>query len=268
VILDVEKIIIPTRLRPVDPLHVVVIAASIAECGLLNPVTVRVGIDGTYVLVAGAHRLEAVRKLKQATIEASIVECDEDGAKLTEIDENLARRELGALDRAIFLAERKKIYLRMFPEAAPGRARKKQAGQHGRLSFARDVERRTGLSERTTNRAIELCATLAPEAIELLRLSPIADNSAQLKALAKLPADQQVEVARAIFAKGLKTIRAGRADAGLIPRRKTDRDDVGYRKFLGLWLRGSKKLRAEMIRYVREQDEYRALVAKASKGGR
>ena len=53
-----------------------------------------------HALVAGWHRLEAVRKLKHDAIRAEIREgMDDDAAELAEIDENLVRAELSSADR-------------------------------------------------------------------------------------------------------------------------------------------------------------------------
>jgi ParB/RepB/Spo0J family partition protein len=69
----VEEIYIPQKLRSaLDPDKVRELAESILENGLLTPIQVRRD-DNRYVLVAGAHRLEAVRALGEKTVDALIV---------------------------------------------------------------------------------------------------------------------------------------------------------------------------------------------------
>jgi ParB-like chromosome segregation protein Spo0J len=68
-----DEIYVPVKLRaPFDPQKVEAIANSIIENGLQTPIQVRLDKD-RYVLVTGLHRLEAVRLLGEATIQAFIV---------------------------------------------------------------------------------------------------------------------------------------------------------------------------------------------------
>ena len=104
------------RLRPVDPLTVDAYAA-IAEqrineglSPLIQPIIVRPTGVG-YKLISGAHRLEVLRAIgrKELIVGDDVViraESD-DGARDSEIFENLADAGLTALDRAIFLSEAK-----------------------------------------------------------------------------------------------------------------------------------------------------------------
>ena len=129
---QLAQIRVADRLRLVlDEATVATIAGSMAELGLQSPVLLRpwraAGSDawgredaGLFALVAGAHRLDAARRLGWAHIEALIVEGTPDEVRLIEIDENLARAELTVLDRARFLAARKRIYLRLHPERRRG----------------------------------------------------------------------------------------------------------------------------------------------------
>ena len=76
-------------------------------------------------LVAGWHRLEATRQLKHDTIRAVVLEgLDADAALLTEIDENLVRADLSPAERAIHLAERKRLYEKLHPQTKHGGDRK------------------------------------------------------------------------------------------------------------------------------------------------
>jgi ParB-like chromosome segregation protein Spo0J len=59
-------------------------------------------------LIAGRHRLEAVRSLGWSEILATVVAFDDVDRMLAEIDENLIRNDLSDLERSEHLAERKR----------------------------------------------------------------------------------------------------------------------------------------------------------------
>ena len=78
------------------------LAQSIREHGLLNPITVRKNLGGEgYIVVAGARRFEAHRRLNQERIEAIILR-DADAKKIYEIQliENLQREDLSPFEEA------------------------------------------------------------------------------------------------------------------------------------------------------------------------
>lgn len=205
------------RLRRVDPAHVEAIALSIEQCGLQAPVILRP--DGNrYRLVAGWHRLSAVEKLGWTSIDAIVQNLTEDEARLVEIDENLMRRELSALDRALFLAKRKESFDQLHPETAkPGRRKKELAKTFRQFgeTFAKATANRLGLNKRTIEIALALAKSLSPEAREVLRLSDIADNQAELLKLATLEPEKQIAAAR-MLASGLATrVKGARVALGL-----------------------------------------------------
>jgi hypothetical protein len=99
-----EKIEIPLGRRPLDNAKVTALAESIRQIGLRTPITTRrVPREDGYVwlLVAGHHRIEAMRQLGEARIDAIAVEAENDTtAKLWEIAENLHRANLSAQEEA------------------------------------------------------------------------------------------------------------------------------------------------------------------------
>lgn len=114
--LDVNIIeLLPGR-RPIDEKSVVRLTDSIKRIGLRTPLSVRILdnfkisngeiSDGVPVLVSGAHRLEAVRRLGFERVECFVL-ADETEAqvRLWEIAENLHRAELTELERDTHLAE-------------------------------------------------------------------------------------------------------------------------------------------------------------------
>jgi len=179
------------RLREVNEAHAEVMAASFAERGQRTPVEV-VRRGDRFRLVYGAHRFRAAQIARLNAIKAVITEADDAELRLREIDENLIRHELTALDRARFLAERKRIYEALNPDAKHG------SNQHTRgvanlatPSFGEDIADKVGLSYRTIARAVALAEALSPDVIKAVQHTPWASNQAALEALAKHPAARQ-----------------------------------------------------------------------------
>jgi N6-adenosine-specific RNA methylase IME4 len=195
--------VIPNRMRRLRPDVVNELAESIAAQGLLHPITLRKrASDGAHVLVAGRHRLEAVRKLGHQTVAAVILDgADSDRAQLVEIDENLVRADLTPAERAAHQAKRKEIYERLHPETKAGAAQAKgmnatqgrgrQNGDHvGR--YTADAAKKTGKSERSIQREAARGAAI-PDVAALAGTS--LDKRAELDALATLPPDEQHKLA-------------------------------------------------------------------------
>lgn len=163
------------RLRPVSPAGVEAILASVAEIGQIkDPVHVRRKKDGRLVLLAGGHRMAAYAEL--GIDEADVwlwAGITDDMARLIEIDDNLAGAEMGPLDTAVFLAERKRIYEKLHPEAkaATGAAlvarRWNTADIVSVVSFAKTTAEKFGMSERHVRRLIEAGTKLGVDSARL-----------------------------------------------------------------------------------------------------
>ena len=123
--IDINAIEILKRWRDFQPAKAAEIAASMDVVGQLQPILVRPGRDGKYVLVAGLHRIEGRKKNGSKTILATVVE-DMD-ADQAEIDENLIRANLTVAERAMHVAARKSLYEKLHPQT-------KQGGQSKALS--------------------------------------------------------------------------------------------------------------------------------------
>jgi hypothetical protein len=123
--IKITDIDVRDRLREVDASKVEALKQSFAELGMRTPITVRVG-EGVlpFALSAGAHRLEAARQLGWLEVPGFIRDESKLDSELWEIDENLARSELSAADRAVFTFRRKELYLIKYPETQHGGDRK------------------------------------------------------------------------------------------------------------------------------------------------
>lgn len=95
------------RMREVDEAHVDELAGSIETHGLLDAIWVREVSAGKYKLLAGAHRLSAVKILGQGTVRADVWRKDRDKEvsdledKIAEIVENFARKDLEYSQRSL-----------------------------------------------------------------------------------------------------------------------------------------------------------------------
>jgi N6-adenosine-specific RNA methylase IME4 len=224
---QINEVKVGTRKRKLDEERVRELAESIRELGLLQPIGIRA--DGT--LVFGWHRLEACRLLGWAEIEATVVS-PEDAlrSELAEIDENLIRNELTALERAEHLARRKEIYERLYPYAKPELQRLKglkpfrntplelsvcdtclttpsrdtvsRLANGNQLqqtdSFVRATAKKTGISERSIRRDIQIVNAIPPEVRDAIRETPLADSKRELLELARLDAEEQMRVVRVL----------------------------------------------------------------------
>ena len=106
------------------------------------------------------------------------------------------------LDRARFLATRKRIYLRLHPAQRRGGDRKSVDYKEGNLtakfavrSFADEVGASAGLSERAVRRAVDIGEKLEDQAAADLAGTGLADREGDLHALSRIPASKQRVIA-------------------------------------------------------------------------
>jgi ParB family chromosome partitioning protein len=207
----VDDIVVPDRKRSGGDVRG--LCESIEKIGLLNPITVVVrdipdGSPGGHiqrpVLVAGLNRLEAFKKLGKEEIPAQVVSHEGLEKELAEIDENLIRDELTALERAEHLERRKSIFDMM----GSGTNCSETPPQGGRPEeFATKTSEETGVTKQDINRAIRRANKIAPDVKEEIADTPIADSGVELDALAKAdPKDQRIAVKRVKEGKA-KTVR-------------------------------------------------------------
>lgn len=206
--------------RAVNEDKVVALAESIKDIGLRTPITVRfvdgwidpdgAVVDGQPVLVAGAHRLAAVKSLGWDHIDCYVFEDDSEiDARLWEIAENLCRAELTKLEESeqiaewIRLTEQKQAAL-IASQAEPKEkteSNPKGAGrQEGGISAATRELKAGGkdVSRRKAERAITISESITPEAKEAAVEAGLDDNQSALLRVAQ--AEDQVEEVKKIVA--------------------------------------------------------------------
>jgi ParB family chromosome partitioning protein len=209
----VDRVTIGERLRCLSAADVEQLADSMRELGLLQPIAVKQA-DGGYRLVAGRHRLEAAKVLGWRTIPAIVLDLDEVDQRLAEIDENLSRHHLTAVERARHLAERKRLYLLKHPETRRGTAggRARQGAANEMISFARDTALRIGRSERSVQQDTKVGEGIPGDVMSAVLTSAIADSKTDLMAFERLPEAAQHEIVEHVNLGNRAELRAAIAE--------------------------------------------------------
>ena len=250
--LAVADIICRDRLRPVSEAGVAALIASIGELGVIkDAVHVRRKKDGTFHLMAGAHRLEAARRLGMERIAVKVWVCSDDWARLIEIDDNLAGAELTPLDTALFLARRKQVYERIHPETLRGvagaRARWSDASELG--SFASTTAEKLGITERQVRKIVAAGERLQPPDVQALRRAPRPVTLRDLTVIAKTDsAPERYHVVEALAEGRAKSaaeaLRSYRKPGAAEPK---DRVEEDFKALRTAWLRASKAARRRFV---------------------
>ena len=250
---DPEAITVADRLRAVDAAWVEAIAESIEHNGQSTPIQVRRLVTGCWHLVSGAHRLAACQRLG-IEVRAEVVDCDDLHARLIEIDENLFRRELNPLDRAVFLAERKAVYLELYPETKNGA----QGGRGGKknekltMSFSKNSSLKTNMSPATIKRAVQIAEHIPADVRKRLTGTVLAEKQSDLLYLAGLEPGVQRRAVTLVVDGEVSTLRAAVARIQGTAAPEPSSDDRAVERMLDLWGRSSKAAKARFIAHLRE----------------
>ena len=259
--IPISNITIPEdRTRTLNDSWVEILAESISEQGLLNPITVRT-IKGGFELISGHHRLAAMKIIATdetnnnndaATITAHIRDYgdkDADHIRLEEISENVIRNELNALDRARSLYELDAVYKRIYPEMKIG-GNAQVSGEKNRtaiLAVRSELMEKVGLSERSMQRAIAIWKGLSVASRARITGTWLADHQAQLTAFATLEKTDQGKVLDLLFADNTEFKTVDEALDHLAGKKKPSANDILYRSAIGNLGRMTPTLRATVF---------------------
>ncbi|MCO5092642.1 ParB/RepB/Spo0J family partition protein [Bosea sp. (in: a-proteobacteria)] len=204
--LPMRDIFVVGERRPLNEGAVEILMNSISKIGLQTPITVRVDpsildpetgeVLGGFAVVAGAHRLEAFRRLGYDRIPAIERDCDEIDARLWEIAENLHRAELTSLERDEQIADwvrlnaKKEEVAQLVPPS--GGVQPKDKG-------FRAAERELGIGRMDASRAVKV-ASLSEQAKAAAREAGLDDNRTALLRVARADPERQEAVVREIAA--------------------------------------------------------------------
>ena len=84
-----------------DPEALAELAESVAEHGIIQPLTVRETKNGYYQIIAGERRWRAARLAKLSEVPAIVMEADDKKAMELALIENLQRQDLNAVEEAM-----------------------------------------------------------------------------------------------------------------------------------------------------------------------
>lgn len=188
--------------RQINEQAVANLMESMRQIGLLTPITVRLVdafkctdgtvADGVPVLVTGAHRLEAAKRLGWKLIDCFYLNDSDDlDAELCEIDENLMRAELTPVQQAECLKRRKEIW--EAKQAQSGNAVSSlDAGGRGNKGFAQETAEKTGVTKQAINKAIARAEKI-PEPIREKIEGTKLDTGAYLDSIKNLPQEEMAK---------------------------------------------------------------------------
>lgn len=205
-LVPISEITVNPGRREAAPGDVKELADSILEVGLINPIMV----DQAHTLIAGLHRLEAMKLLGRTEIECTISTLDGLQVALAEIDENFVRKDLSDDEFRELLLRRKEIYESLHPETKNGGDRKSAKIRSAKCtsdsakSFVDDTAEKLGVDPSTVRREIQTAKNLTPEAKEIIKGAKVTKSDA-LK-LSRLAPEQQTEAASRLVSGNIHSV--------------------------------------------------------------
>jgi ParB/RepB/Spo0J family partition protein len=248
--------------RAIDAGTAAGLAESIAEIGLINPISVRANGE-RWELIAGRHRITACQQLGLAEVECIVVEADDLHAELAMIDENLMRAELSPSDRAKQTYRRKVIYIELHPETEAGQAQSAGANRaqgnnvaenFSATSFAADTAAKTGQTDRTVRLHASRGEKVIDEVLDMIRGTKL-DTGTYLDVIKGFPPNDQYKAAKRDLA-NLRAQERERAKTGISRRVRVDpiHEDDAKEKWLAAgvswWNRGPQEWRDAFLAEV------------------
>ncbi len=209
-LININDIKINPGRREAAPEDVQKLSESVAEVGMMNPITV----DADYTLVAGLHRLEAAKLLGWTEVACTVCGLDRLHAELAEIDENVIRTGLSDLELSELLARRKKIYETLHPATIarnlPGHASNYESSSDKLTGkekpFSKDTAEKMGVSPRTVERHVQIGENLTSETKEILRGADMKITKQNLTKLSRLEPEQQTKAAKRLMEGTIKSV--------------------------------------------------------------
>lgn len=247
-----HEIEVVSRLREVSESGVAAVLSSLEELkSIASPIWVRKTKSG-YVLLDGAHRIEAAKRFGLTSVPGIAFRCNDKQARLMEIDGNLAGAELDALDTAVFLAARKRVYEELHPETRAG-----HAGAAARwnasdiVSFASATAEKFGISQRHVERLVKAGGALDPRDLSLLRKAPKAVTLKDLQVIAKVAnAAERYHVVEALSQGTAKSAAEARRSHNAAPVAPKDPVEEAFQALLSRWERAPMAVRRRFVEAI------------------
>ncbi len=207
-LVPISEIKVNAGRRKADPEGVQELVDSISKVGLLNPIT----IDREHTLIAGLHRLEAAKLLGWTEIECNVSSLEGLLAELAEVDENVVRKGLSAVEYSDLLLRRKEIYEALHPETKNGgdqkseKIRTSKCRSDSMKSFVQDTAEKLGVGRRTVERQIQTAKNLTTEAKDIIRDTGTKITKKDALKLSRLEPEQQRDAASQLAAGEIKSM--------------------------------------------------------------
>lgn len=228
---NLDSICVPAGRRKIDPVWAQTLAdlmASPADCQAIEVVEAGEG----FTLVYGGHRVAAARIKGWPAIPAEVRTKDElvdDAARvLREITENLARRELSVLDRAVDIARWREIYEATHLVAGRGRKKKLEPDEISlkfETNFSEAARKVLDIGRASIFRSLKI-ASIAADVRDRIALHAVADNQSELLALAAEPQERQVSIAALLTAEPAQAGNVAEAIALMDRAPKRDKEPI------------------------------------------
>ena len=170
-------------------------------------------------------------------------------SRLMEVDDNIAGAELTALDTAVFLAERKRLYEKLHPEAKQGfagaAARWDATDTMSVASFAAATAEKFGLTDRHVRRMVAAGAALSPQEAQQLREAQKPITLKDLQVISKVkPAERREIVAQLVVGEAKSAadaLKRHQQATGQAPvKRDLDPVEAAFKALREAWSRAPK----------------------------
>ena len=205
----INEIVVNPGRRNAVPESVRELADSISELGLLNPIT----IDSHNVLIAGLHRLEAVKLLHWTEIECSVSSLEGLMAEMAELDENFVRVKFSQIELSKLLMRRKEIYEMLHPEVKHGGDRKSEKIKTTKCRFdpvkpfSEDTADKWGVDKRTVERQVQIAKNLMPETMKIIQDSDAKLTKKDAMKLSRLEPERQKDAANQLASGEIRSMK-------------------------------------------------------------
>ena len=158
------------------------------------------------------HRLEAAKLLDWTEIECTISSLEGLLAELAEVDENVVRKGLSAVEYSDLLLRRKEIYETLHPETKNGGDRKSEKIRIAKCNsdfakpFIQDTAEKLGVHPATVARQIQTAKNLTSEAKDIIRDTGTKITKKDALKLSRLEPEQQRDAASQLAAGEIKSM--------------------------------------------------------------
>ena len=266
--LPLADIDIGDRRRAIDPVWAEGLSGLMRRHGQLTPIEVCRAGAGRFVLVTGAHRFAAASLLAWTEISAIVVSSEMAERQLREISENLFHRDLDPADRAADIADL--IELTRVADGSAGKSAQQIAAEArwapatvkkdaldasvkitDAYGWSDKVAERLGVSRSTVEKNLLLHRRLSPQVKAMLAGHPQYRNASAMHALAKLEADQQLQVAEMLASGAIKGV--GEGVATLQQRPKPSAEDKRFSTVIDTINRMSKAEQQQLFDHLAGQ---------------